>query len=96
MGKNVDRVFYHLGRGGAGQSLTTAWIHALFAGLHGYIDMSELETCLSTVRVCYNKQFQNVQLCGHITDSMSIERLQPHAADTEYEWLNMYVFVFSC
>ena len=40
MGKNVDRGFYHLGRGGAGQSLTTACFHAMLADLHTYLDMN--------------------------------------------------------
>jgi hypothetical protein len=40
MRKNIDRGFYHLGRGGAGQSLTTSHINALLAGLHAYLDMN--------------------------------------------------------
>ena len=39
-GYNIDRAFMHFGSGGAGQSLVTALIDALFPGLHGYIDMN--------------------------------------------------------
>ena len=38
MRKNIDRGFFHLGRGGAGQSLTTSWIHSLLVGLHAFLD----------------------------------------------------------
>ena len=40
MGHNVDRAFWHLGRGGAGQSLTTSLFHAMLEGMHKYIDMN--------------------------------------------------------
>ena len=40
MGQNIDRGYFHLGRGGAGQSMTTAWFHALLAGLHAFLDMN--------------------------------------------------------
>ena len=40
MGKNIDRAFYHLGRGGAGQSLTTSSFDAMLQDLHSYLDMN--------------------------------------------------------
>jgi hypothetical protein len=40
MGKNIDRGFWHLGRGGAGQSITTAHFHAMLVGLHAFLDMN--------------------------------------------------------
>lgn len=40
MRKNIDRGFWHLGRGGAGQSLTTSHIHALMSGFHAFLDMN--------------------------------------------------------
>jgi hypothetical protein len=39
-GRNIDRGFFHIGKGGAGQSLTTAHFHALLCGLHAYLDMN--------------------------------------------------------
>ena len=40
MGKNVDRGFTHLGRGGTGQSLITASFSAMLSSLHTYLDMN--------------------------------------------------------
>ena len=39
-GLNVERAFMSYGAGGAGQSITTAWLDAMFPELHAYIDMN--------------------------------------------------------
>ena len=37
-GRNIDRIAWTIGRGGVGQSLLTAHLHALFEGVCAYID----------------------------------------------------------